>query len=621
WKFPLKFQEQAAALSIVHLLALGLGGYVLARGRRLTEPTAVAVGCVAALNGWIICWGATDWFGALAAFCWFPWAWWALERAKNRDGGRFRFLWPIPFVYLLVTGGFPYTVLMLALLIAWLCLRSLVETRSLASVIPMLVGVLLGVGLAAPAWLALLDYIRDSGRGKPKSLVHFEWAVPAGALPGFILPAWTVRWANFSGGRFPHVATELASGLFAPAALVFAFVRLRGALLRRLAWDLGLLALVLTIAILPSLSVFRWSFRWLPFVHVLLALCAAEAVTFAGQKRVRWGLGVIALALVLTTGLATWLTNTAGPFGVRLFGWIVVIAFLWAILEYWRLATAWLPAAVTFASLLATYFCIPPNRGVPRYRIDQSLAQAEPLDPERLYLSVYPPPHSTYGWEQHAQPIGAIVRPGSTSMFATLRFINGYSPIRPAGVARALAIDTHGDLEQWRAAELLDWEAGPNGGLARLGVDGVAVSRHLWWMTPQPAEEWAIVHTADEGTVYHRKGGVLPRARFLPRAETGPDEGFATASVNVIEDSRLRVVADVNVPGRSGRSARLSFSRPFFRGYRATLNGRSLPVTSWQNLNPEVEVPAGESGRLVLVYRPGWLIAGLWIAALSVVVA
>ena len=72
------------------------------------------VAFVAALNGWIICWGATDWFGALGAFTWLPWAWWGLERALDPTSDRWRFLWPAPFVYLLVTGGFPYTVLMLA---------------------------------------------------------------------------------------------------------------------------------------------------------------------------------------------------------------------------------------------------------------------------------------------------------------------------------------------------------------------------------------------------------------------------------------------------------------------------------------------------------------------------
>jgi len=67
------------------------------------------------LNGWIICWGASDWFGALGAFAWIPWAWWGLERALDRQRNAGDFLWPAPFVYLVVSGGFPYTVLMLVL--------------------------------------------------------------------------------------------------------------------------------------------------------------------------------------------------------------------------------------------------------------------------------------------------------------------------------------------------------------------------------------------------------------------------------------------------------------------------------------------------------------------------
>src|SRR5215510_7790912 len=45
---------------------------------------SIFVTLIAALNGWIICWGATDWFGALGAFAWIPWAWWGLERALDQ---------------------------------------------------------------------------------------------------------------------------------------------------------------------------------------------------------------------------------------------------------------------------------------------------------------------------------------------------------------------------------------------------------------------------------------------------------------------------------------------------------------------------------------------------------
>ncbi|MGI9172321.1 MAG: hypothetical protein ACR2F0_03300 [Chthoniobacterales bacterium] len=117
WKFPCSFPQQAAALSLAHLFVLATGGYLLGRERKLPPPLALMIGLVAALNGWIVCWGATDWFGALGAFAWLPWAWWGMERALDPRRSRYRFLWPAPFVYLLITGGFPYTVIMLALLI------------------------------------------------------------------------------------------------------------------------------------------------------------------------------------------------------------------------------------------------------------------------------------------------------------------------------------------------------------------------------------------------------------------------------------------------------------------------------------------------------------------------
>ena len=36
---------------------------------------------------------------------------------------------------------------------------------------------------------------------------------------------------------------------------------------------------------LPTANVFRWSFRWLPLVHLVLALCAAESLQLIGQSR------------------------------------------------------------------------------------------------------------------------------------------------------------------------------------------------------------------------------------------------------------------------------------------------------------------------------------------------
>src|SRR6266480_3581105 len=238
WKFPLTFSQQAAALSIAHLFVLAAGAFLLARGRQFSVPLSIFVALVASLNGWIICWGASDWFGALGGFTWLPWAWWGAERALDPRRRKWQILWPAPFVYLLVTGGFPYTVLMLLLLIAWLVIKSLFQTRNIFSVLPILVGVALGFGLSAPAWLALLDLVQGSARELQSAAAHWQWRVPPAALPGLILPSWTVNWTDFSSRSRPHTAAELACGLVAPAALIAGLAWRPRLVVSRIRWEL-----------------------------------------------------------------------------------------------------------------------------------------------------------------------------------------------------------------------------------------------------------------------------------------------------------------------------------------------------------------------------------------------
>src|SRR6266404_2055447 len=490
WKFPLTFPQQAAALSMTHLFMLAMGGYLLARGRDLAPPLSMMVALVAALNGWIICWGATDWFGALGAFAWLPWAWWGLERALDPQRSLCRFLWPAPFVYLVVTGGFPYTVVMLALLIVWLSIRALVRTRRFASIWPMLFGTALGIGLAAPAWLAIFDYVRGSGRQLQVSTTHWQWIVPPAALPGLILPCWTVKWTDFSTRYLPHSGTELAAGLVPPAALIAGFINRHRALVRQIGWELVLLGVVLAISMLPSAGIFRWSFRWLPFFHLILALCAAAALHHLGQGPRHWLWreaialpGVIAFVLVALTAITMSILHTDGPNAFALTWIFLGLSLLWAFSQFFfghrKQLFAWTPACVTFASLMATYFCLPLNCGVPKYNLDPQLLVAVPLDPQRLYLSIYPPAEHTYRIEKRPGPVGQIVRPGSTSMWGGLHFINGYSPILAAGVARDFKFAIHGEMDPDFGKHLLTEQAGADGILARVGVDESAVASEM----------------------------------------------------------------------------------------------------------------------------------------------
>ncbi|MFL6465101.1 MAG: hypothetical protein ACJ73N_11920, partial [Bryobacteraceae bacterium] len=436
------------------------------------------------------------------------------------------------------------------------------------------------------------------------------------SLPGFILPAWTVRWADFQARSMPHGATELACGFFPPVILISALIHYGRSFVRQVRWDLILLVVLLLLSMLPSAGVFRWSFRWLPLIHLVLALCAAEALRFSLDAHEpgltgRWArpgvLGFILLSLATAAMLGCGLSGAhAFPFT-----WIMIaIALVWAAFDLFAIRAAaakWLPPIIVLAVLLATYWCIPPNCGVPKYHLAQELTSSAPLDPARLYLSVYPWAEETYRMEKHPGPVGQLVRPGSTSMWAGLRFINGYSPILAAGAARAFSFSIHGEIDPAMAQYLIYEQAGKAGVLEELGVDGIIVAQMVADNPPQ--SDWDLVFSNDEARVFHRHGPALALVRSVTWIDSLADREFAPATVSQIRDRRNSLTADVDVPA-TGNAALLTVSKPFFRGYEAWLNNKPLKVTSYRGLIPVVEVPAGSKGLLVLSYRPWWLLYG-----------
>jgi hypothetical protein len=200
-------------------------------------------------------------------------------------------------------------------------------------------------------------------------------------------------------------------------------------------------------------------------------------------------------------------------------------------------------------------------------------------------------------------------------MFGGLQLINGYSPILPSGVAREFAFGIHGEIRPDLGNLLLESEGGPDGKLARLGVDGIIVAKEMA-VAPRPDSEWELAVTTNEGHVFHRRAGPLPRVRSVLSIDSRPNEQFATAEISRIASERNRLQADVVVPV-GDKPALLTISRPYFNGYRAKLGDRSLKVGTYRGLIPVIEVPAGMHGRLTMVYRPPWLLWGGAIAASS----
>ena len=177
WKFPLNFPQQAAALSMAHLVVLAIGAFLLGRDRGFSIALAMFVALVTSLGGWIICWGATDWFGALGAS---PGChghggeenalWIRDERNGASSGPRHLFT---PCYGRISLYGFD------AAASHCVAVDQIAHPNSQCfSIMPLLLGVAVGFGLSAPAWLALLDLVQGSARELQSSAAHWQWRVP-----------------------------------------------------------------------------------------------------------------------------------------------------------------------------------------------------------------------------------------------------------------------------------------------------------------------------------------------------------------------------------------------------------------------------------------------------------
>ena len=214
--------------------------------------------------------------------------------AANANGGSFG---PRRLFISLVTGGFPYTVLMLLLLIAWLAIKSLAETRSHF------------VGCADALWrgtrlrVIRARVARDSrfGSGFSARITASDSALAMAcstcSIAGTHLAMWTVNWADFSNRYLPTHGNGTGLWLVAPAALIAGLAWRGRQLVRQIKWELVLLLLVLLLCMIPTAGLFRWSFRWLPFFHLVLAICAAEAL------HLRPGSSIAATAALALTAL------------------------------------------------------------------------------------------------------------------------------------------------------------------------------------------------------------------------------------------------------------------------------------------------------------------------------
>ncbi len=595
WNLPLSIPGNAAALSLIHLAVLAAGVFLLARRRGLHVPGAVLAALIASCNGWMLGWAASDWFSSLAGFVWVPWVWWALlGAAENRSPWR---RWVVPAIcfYLLLAAGNPFSVLMGAIVGAWLGVRWLCA-RQWSGIAVLAVAWCGGLGLSAPAWLALIEFMQGSAREEWGGMIQRAWIVPWQAWLGLILPSCVTPWLDFNYKPSPHVFVEMSGALVPVAALLVGAGMMRGRLLSRWRAEFVLLAIAIALSMLPGIWSFRWSFRWLPLVHLTLALLGAAVLQELPRRAVAaWALASVLAAWALTTATGM---NASYEFAAV----SSLLVALWWAAETWA-PRAWWPVVLTGAGVLATSGMLPMAQHVSRHRFEESLRRPEPLDPTRLYLGLH-------GFVEVIDRVsgepgfGAVRRPCNTPMHADLRFLNGYSGFSAAGLPRLF--EMHGGLTWETAVDLTS--PGKAWLLDLLGVDGLVIAPRYASIARQLGPEWQLVHESPEGRVFHCK---VRRAAVAKPVVVAPDQPrlvLGQPPLRVLRAGRQVVEVAVEV---DPRPVWLAFPRPWYPGYEATLDGKPLPVRAYQGMVPVVELPPRTEGVVRLRYRPVFLRIGV----------
>ncbi len=628
----------AAILVWIYAFILSSGTFVLARSKGIEPWIAVMAALVTTMNGWMILWGV-NWFPALSSFAWVPWTWWALERALSQRGRPGPVLLAGVLVALILTSGWPFTCLMTVLIAITLMAKIRAEKEPYSHSLPVVLSGLLGAGLAAPAWLTLVEYSSSTLRGQHNRSAIFqpEFIVPLKAQLGMILPtlnsAWNIPWnpAPVRNSFVMHV------GLAPIAILVTAAIVMRSQVVHRLKKDFFFLLALLALVSLPSLGMFRWSFRWLPLFFLHLALVAGRAdslVRAENPSKTRYGPAAFFLVAASSAYSLLFESNT-GTVNLWFCAGLSLIGLLWWLAENTRHVTPvrdHLPWIVVFAtSILLVNLLFHEVRPRPRVHVPR---EEKLFDPEITYLAAY----SEKDRSKNRIPVyGQRFYPGNDHLYSNLRFINGYSPMFPAGTTRRFGFDYIGSVKIQRLLPL-------GKTLARMAVDGLV----LWPETDQlelyPLDEFEKVASTPDFDVYHRRSGRTSRVQVVREAfirnkvekiwhlqtaeppalerQTSGEERRATfgqARLLVREDTRLRVVVDVDA-SETNLPVLVSFARPWYPGYRAFVDGRATEVGRLEGLMPTVEVPPGRNFQVVLEYRPRSFIVGVALAAFSLLV-
>lgn len=662
--------EPAAASTLLVALHLAWAGFGMARLARRLEMNAlgqVVAGTAFSLSGYLV--ARAGFFSINAAAAWLPWIILAGDRlaADHTAAGGARPRWAAVLMLALAlalqwTAGHAqtawYTLVLLAVWMAWRILRLRSWRRAVVVVIGTAAAGLLAFAFAAPQLLPTLEYLRESQRAQSldpafaMTYSFWPWRFLGLLAPGsFGSPVSGDYWGY---GNFWEDATYVGV-LPLLLAVVGALRGLSGRAphsgLARLL--VGLMAITTILALGSHTPVFPWLFgnvatfdlfqaptRWMllfVFALALLAGAGASAWKRAEGRALYWSrLGTAGACAVLALG---WLAPTLVPIvpepaglraltisrGLSLAGLWLALSGVLVLLRRDEPHPAWTWAAslLVVADLVVAGGGINPMTGADLYRGRSALADQLGAS-HRSYMPADLEAQAKFDW---------------AFRFDTFAALDDWRRVREVGLPNALLLDAApsannfdplapGRTTVWM--EMLDAHPAPEALLALMDV--------AWVAAPAPSgvlpmeylpvggaqrvrvvPEAVLAPTADEALALVRAPGFDPETLLVLEPLEGervPDDGGTGTAVLLptIDANRVEVRVEAAAP------AWLVVSDTWYPGWQAEIDGERVALWRADYIFRAVRVPAGEH-TVHFVYRPASLRIGLWLATLAVLAA
>jgi hypothetical protein len=592
----------AAFYVIVHYVIFVAGAHVLCLMLGYSRRGA-AIGAVSACSStWLLYWAAHSWTIVLMSISWMPWCFAALLLVYQNP--RWLSLGAIATALPIVTG-WPFTTISIGFVIVVALTFAVAAKKPLSRVLHVALAAALGLALSLPAILPTAIYLHYLGHAT--DLVdRFKWRASFEGLMTGGMPTYFGPWISWAADVRVYPVSFYYFGWFVPIVLVNA---------RKTSFEapfakvlLALTGIFGVLSVFPTFGIVRWSFRFLPYFDFCAALLVASVITTEMSQTLalwRWRLNRTAAVIGVQFFIAFWSLPEA--FFIHLL-FLAVVSIL-AVGAAWALSkngafVAWLLAghALILFTVIAT---VPTNPAIPDWYPPTARVPVDENANAVREISLFEP----LGGREITEDAWRHLSIGNHGLLYGRNSINGYNPFAAPSLGKILCFN-------WISASCSDvasklFESDPQTGLPMidlLGLSVVTVEKGplLDSFKRLSGPDW-VESVESESTVSF--------SRSHPLADDSIS--WASPGITVSPSARGTRSETFEISAPSSDAGKIIFAKSWYPGYRATLNGQALPVSVYRDLFPEVEIPAGDHGRLEITYWPAGLTAGLAIAGCS----